>query len=372
MNDELITANLLTALNVVVLRRLYNQTFTIIGNIPSWFLDLYPIALNQQDELTPGENFLFLDNFLIDAENYWQGNIKKPLKSGLWVEVDAIGREFYLEATAVKIPNQDILLLSLGEITIDDEKKLLIQKARENSLNYQDLVREIQKKEILIHCIVHDLAGPLTGMKYCFELLDIQNLSGKAKEYLETGKKQVQRQEILIREILDAFAAEVDAWETFTIDPDKAPDALICLNEVIDALTSLFALNKMQLQLMPGIDFNLDWRVVGEKSRLERVLSNLIENAWRHSSPNSVVEINIQQQSDSILFTIDDQGSGVSPDVAQNLFQKFTQGKYKAGKSGLGLYFCRITVERWGGSIGYLPRAGGGSRFWFSLPKIIK
>jgi hypothetical protein len=48
---------------------------------------------------------------------------------------------------------------------------------------------------------------------------------------------------------------------------------------------------------------------------------------------------------------------------------KFSQGKDKSGKAGLGLYFCKITLERWGGSIGYLPRPEGGSRFWFRLPR---
>nr|MDJ0773505.1 ATP-binding protein [Mastigocoleus sp. MO_167.B18] len=54
----------------------------------------------------------------------------------------------------------------------------------------------------------------------------------------------------------------------------------------------------------------------------------------------------------------------------QSLFKKFYQGKDKSGKSGLGLYFCRITIERWGGKIGYSPRPQGGSCFWFRLPKI--
>ena len=39
-----------------------------------------------------------------------------------------------------------------------------------------------------------------------------------------------------------------------------------------------------------------------------------------------------------------------------------------SGLTGLGLHFCRRTVERWGGRFGYTPRPGGGSRFWFRLP----
>jgi len=66
---------------------------------------------------------------------------------------------------------------------------------------------------------------------------------------------------------------------------------------------------------------------IGEKSRLKRVLSNLIENAWRHSPPNTNVTVTIQLEKESMLFAVNDEGSGVSPEVATSLFQKFTQGE---------------------------------------------
>lgn len=56
-------------------------------------------------------------------------------------------------------------------------------------------------------------------------------------------------------------------------------------------------------------------------------------------------------------------GSGVAAEVAPQLFERFVTGGLRPGKSGLGLFFCRITVERWGGSIGYEGRTGEGARF---------
>ncbi len=79
--------------------------------------------------------------------------------------------------------------------------------------------------------------------------------------------------------------------------------------------------------------------------------------------------IDLQTDGDYILFTIDNQGSDVPPEIVNILFQKFSQGKNKSGRAGLGLYFCRITIERWGGKIGYLPNPKGGSRFWFRLSR---
>jgi len=71
-----------------------------------------------------------------------------------------------------------------------------------------------------------------------------------------------------------------------------------------------------------------------------------------------------------VFAFVDDEGPGLPPDQRPDqLFALFSKGKTHAGKAGLGLYFCKITVERWGGAIGAETRAGGGSRFWFRLPR---
>jgi signal transduction histidine kinase len=249
------------------------------------------------------------------------------------------------------------------------QRQIMQQKGNELSLNYQRLVKEIQKKEILLHCIVHDLAGPLMGIKGGFELLAEENISEKGRKFLEIGLRQATKQATLIREILQAFSAEVDSLEEFAVDPDRAPDALRAAKEVIEALSPAFALNQVKVRLDPNLDVNKNWKVVGEKSRLERVISNLVENALRYSPANSAVTVGLHDEDDKVLITIDDDGPGIPPELAGSLFQKFTQAKNRTGKIGLGLYFCRITVEHWGGEIGNLAREQGGTRFWFRLPR---
>ena len=367
MTEEFVPDELFAALNTVVMQRLDNCSFKIIGVVPSWFNEFFPETDTKQDELIPGQQFPVLENFLIDAENFWFANESGRLRSGLWTEIERSGNEIYLEASAVCLKEKKILLI----VANFKEQQTLIQKARENSLSYYSLVKEIQKKEILIHCIVHDLTGQLTGIKYCFELLALQNLSLKASEYLEIGRKQCNKQEALIREILDAFSAEVESLESFNIDPLQAPDALVCAREVVDALLPIFSLNQMNLQLKSNLDETREWRVVGEKIRLERVLTNLIENAFRHCPRESTVIVGIKEEGDFIITTVEDEGSGIEPEIATTLFQKFSQGKHKPGRTGLGLYFCRITIERWGGNIGYNNRADRGSMFWYRLPKLV-
>ncbi|MGB5959569.1 MAG: HAMP domain-containing sensor histidine kinase [Coleofasciculaceae cyanobacterium] len=368
MTNEFLISELFATLDFAVMERMNDGSFTVISTLPPWFLQFYGEAASLAEGLKPDSYSTFLENFLTDAEEFWAGNHAQPLKSGPWCEADLSGIEYCLEATAVKLENRKILLLEqLGPV--HQEKQRLIQKGRENSLNHQELIKEIQKKEILIHCIIHDLSSPLTIIFTSLELLERKGSVEKQRNLLEICKIQCNRQEKLIREMLEIFSTEIESLENFHQIPALAPNALHCLQEVRDAFLPTFLMKHIKLQLEPNIELTKDWKVVGEKTRLERIIINLIENALRYSPEHSTVKIGLQEKHDKIVISVDDEGAGVSPELNKDLFKKFSKGKINSGKAGLGLYFCRLTVERWGGTIGYLPRNQGGSRFWFCLPK---
>ncbi|WYL98501.1 MAG: HAMP domain-containing sensor histidine kinase [Gloeotrichia echinulata CP02] len=368
MNDS-ITADLFAALNVLVLERINLGSFKITGTIPSWVSRFCRQTLTSGTEvLIPLEKFTFLANFMIDAEEFWQQKKDIKLKSGLWIDKDLAGEEYNFEAVAIWVNSRKFLLIELTEDSYH-EKQEIIQKAREYQLNYQYLLKHNQKKEVLIHCIIHDIASLVSSMNCCLSLLDSEDLTLKGKENLQIGKQQCLKQEMMLREILDAFSAEVQSLDGFTNNPETAPDILISALQVTKLLKPNFLLHNVQLYLMIKNDLEADWKVIGDQLRLDRIISNLAENALRHSQPDSTVRIALQQDGEYVLVTVDDEGTGVELQMTETLFEKYSQGKVKSGVSGIGLYFCRITVERWGGAIGYLPRPEGGSRFWFRLPK---
>ena len=107
--------------------------------------------------------------------------------------------------------------------------------------------------------------------------------------------------------------------------------------------------------------------MVAEPSRLERVLENLVENALRHSPSGGQVSVAVLALGDDVEVRVTDEGPGVPPKVVASLFDKFAQGEHR-GRTGLGLYFCALTVHRWGGEIGYRPLPHGAC-FWFRLPR---
>ncbi len=366
-----ITNDMLTALDILALEQINPGLFKIIGNLPDWLNQFNSTELSSGTNiLIPQEEFSFLKNFLIDAEDFWMNKNVKKLSSGLWTEIDVSGQEYHFKAHAIFVDNRKILLIEALEGSYKEQQHLL-QKAREYKLIYQQLLKDNQKKDVLIHCLIHDIAVELSAISCCFALLEFENLTPKGKEYLETGIKQCLKQEMLIKDILDAFSDEMLLPENSPIGIEEAPNILTSIQEVIEFLKPNFALNHVKLQFATNIDKTIDWTVIGDQSRLDRVISNLVENAYRYSIPDSTVTIGLQLDEEYVLVTVDDQGLGVPPEMVKNLFQKFSQGKDKSGRAGLGLYFCRITLERWGGKIGYLPRTEGGSRFWFRLPRLV-
>jgi PAS domain S-box-containing protein len=144
MANEPLLAGLFATLNIVLMERQENGSFRLLGSLPEWFFRLYPDATSPQEALRPGKRFPVLENFLVDAEQFWQEHGTGRLRSGLWNETDWSGNECSLEASAVCVRERKILLIELPDVAFA-EKQSLIQKARERSLQHHDLETRLQK-----------------------------------------------------------------------------------------------------------------------------------------------------------------------------------------------------------------------------------
>ena len=366
MSEPFLT-DLLAALDVTVVERLSDGSFTIMGDTPAWFAWLYAEAVANAPQLQPALTSPFLENFLVDAGVFWQASEPGLLKSGSWEEKGPSGKEDHLEAAALCIGDRQILLIQLLGVA-HEERRRLLQIAREKALLQSHLIKETQKKEILLHCIAHDLVSLLMGVRLSFSALSSESLTPNGHDSLLIGQRQHAQQERLVQDIVQAFSAEMESLGAFQMASDQVPDLLGCARVVINELAATASLHKINLQLDPATDCSREWKVVGERTRLQRVILNLIENALRVGPPFSVVNVSLRDEGTHITLNVEDEGTGVPAELAGTLFQKFAPTK--RGHYGFGLYFCRIMIERWGGTVGYTPRANRGSRFWVQLPKL--
>ena len=349
-----------------------NGAFHPIGEYPKWCQNLWKGALSRDKSIRLAEASPLLENFLIDAEGFWNSNREGSANSPVWIERDPSGREVQLEAAALHVDGKNLLLIRNLASTYAERQKLY-QAARDSLLEHERLLREIQKKEILLHCIIHDLSQPLTAMRGCFNLMSLQDLSADLRRMVDTGERESNRQEQMIRGILQAFSADLAGQQPSAESTPSAADIGAAAQRAVQEFSPAFAEKQIKLQLDPAVELSRDWIVAGDDSRLDRIFGNLLENALRYSPPNTTVTIGLEEKGKQVLAFVDDQGPGLPKDQSTDqMFALFAKGKDKPGKAGLGLYFCKITVERWGGTIGAETKTKGGARFWFRLPRAAK
>jgi two-component system sensor kinase FixL len=108
--------------------------------------------------------------------------------------------------------------------------------------------------------------------------------------------------------------------------------------------------------------------IVVDKIQIQQVALNLIRNAIdaMETTSRRDLAIRVTRQADAALFSVADTGIGISPEIAQHLFQPFVTTK--ANGMGVGLSICRTIVEAHGGRISAGPNDGGGTVFEFTIP----
>lgn len=111
--------------------------------------------------------------------------------------------------------------------------------------------------------------------------------------------------------------------------------------------------------------------VQGERRLLERVVSNLLDNAIRHTPANGTVAVLVETKGDQTCVSVQDTGSGIAPSALPRLFDRFFQKRatQDAGSStGIGLGLCRWIVEAHRGRLEVASTPGHGTTFTASLP----
>jgi len=211
----------------------------------------------------------------------------------------------------------------------------------------------------------HELRMPLTILKGEIEVALRQPRSiEEHKELLKQHLDIVARMQRIVDDLLTLARADAGMLEL----EQKALDLSLLLQEVGQQHLILYEQRKLHLE----IDIQDDLEVMGDYSQLERVIFNLLSNAYKYAPKGSTVWLTAYAEKDYAIITIRDEGIGISEEHQSRLFHRFYRvddaRARKQGSAGLGLAICKHIVDAHSGKIWVESTEGEGAAFKVRLP----
>ena len=146
----------------------------------------------------------------------------------------------------------------------------------------------------------------------------------------------------------------------------------IVLNQIVETAVLAYKNKAKRKNIQVVFEGQEDFVVKSDAKAIERVLNNLIDNAFKYSPENSIIEIKLKHQGDSIRLAVIDQGEGIAEEDQDLVFKRFfrtaTARANTQQGSGLGLAIVKNLVYNLQGDVGVKSRLEGGSEFWFTIP----
>ncbi|HEX2914522.1 MAG TPA: ATP-binding protein [Chloroflexia bacterium] len=221
-----------------------------------------------------------------------------------------------------------------------------------------------QRRDEFIGIASHELKTPLTSVKGYVQLLE-RMLSGsdndKARLYFAKTNIYIDRLNSLIADLLDVSRVQAGKLQFNLSEFDF--DELV--KEGVDSIQPTATHHKIELVGKAGTT------VVGDRNRLEQVLTNLLTNAIKYSPQADRVVVSVSKNQDSVEVAVQDFGIGISRENQAKIFERFYRVESSArGFSGLGigLYISSEIINRHNGTLSVESEEGKGSIFTFTLP----
>jgi len=261
----------------------------------------------------------------------------------------------------LQIPEQLGLVEALiNQAAVAMERVQLAEAAQEADVQ----VASEKLRNVLLSAISHDFRTPLaTIIGSASTLRDSDAALGaeRRRALLDTLLHEAERMNRLVGNLLDLSRlseGRIELRRDWVAIDELIGAVLARLHGVLDG-------HPVTLALPPDPPL-----VPGDEVMLEQVLSNLLENAARHTPKGTAIEISARAGSDALEVGVRDHGPGFATGEETRLFEKFHQARPESAQSGfgLGLAICKAIVEAHGGTISARNAPGGGAEFRFTLP----
>lgn len=229
------------------------------------------------------------------------------------------------------------------------------------------LERQETWRRNMVADVAHDLRTPLAVLRSEVEAMQ-DGITASDAEGLERLHNEIMRMAGLVTDLKTLSSAESGVFEL----QKEAVNIKALLLESIETFNRQASEAQSTIILKNVIDASVNL----DKEQINRVLTNLIDNALRYASPCKI-EISAQDGDEGILLSVRDTGQGIPEEMLEQIFERFYRGDTARTKeigqhgshgSGLGLNIAKAITEAHGGSIQAYNHLDGGAVFELLLP----
>ena len=270
-----------------------------------------------------------------------------------------IGRRFEAREIALLAAFADHAAVSFHNARLYDESERA--RAAAEAAN--------RSKDDFLAILSHELRTPLTAMLGWVRMLDRGWLSpARTAEALSAIDRNARLQARLINDLLD-----VSGIVTGKLEVKRQPvDLASVVHDVVESARQ--DADARELLAEPRIDPGAGL-VVGDRVRLQQVVTNLVSNAVKYTPRGGRIDVSLREAGNEVELVVADTGEGIDPRDIARIFERFQQvdasKTRRHGGLGLGLTIVRHLVELHGGSVrAESPGRGQGSSFTIRLPRM--
>ncbi|WP_316739172.1 ATP-binding protein [Pedobacter aquatilis] len=362
LNQQLTKANL--ALNTLIgdleINKAQLNNALQAANLGSYDLDLQTLKMDCSDQckinfgIPVSEKFDFEDLLLAitpEFRDVVQSRVRESIESNTPYNMEY----------QINRPDGSVHWIQANgspQYTTDGQPKKMVGVTQliTEKKNYQ------AKKDEFLSVASHELKTPITVLKANLQLLDKlkpQIESPMVVKLIDSCGRSMERINLMLVELLDV-GKYADGKIELRLSRFNVKDLLA------NSILHISPENQAKLIIEP-----VDIEVQADENRLEQVLINFVNNAFKYAPSGEQVIISAKQVDHHLLVSVSDFGEGIPKDHIHRLFDRYWQGDKKQQNNtglGLGLYICAEIINRHHGQLGVESEQGHGSTFWFKVP----
>lgn len=249
----------------------------------------------------------------------------------------------------------------LRDITVQESKRIELENA------YLKAEENDKLKSAFLANMSHEVRTPMNAILGFSSLLDDDAISEEEKKTcIKQIKSSGDRLLTIISDIVDI--SKIDAKQQKLVP--KEFDLNDLFNELLSQYSVLNTNVNISLKIEKGSKNN-SFTIVADKTRLNQILSNLIENAIKYTLSGEVV-FGYTIENEQLQFYVKDTGIGIKKEDQKLIFKRFSQIKNKnstqVSGTGLGIPIAKGLVKLFGGRIRVESEINKGSTFYFNIP----